>query len=58
MLIKKVGTGKIKSQDRFRFDEHQPTNVDLTASTGTVEKIDKIVMSDPDDYDFLIAGWN
>jgi len=26
-----VGIGKIKSQDRFRFDGRQPTNVDLTA---------------------------
>jgi len=25
-----VGIGKIKSQDWFRFDERQPTNVDLT----------------------------
>jgi len=25
-----VGTGSMKSQDYFRFDERQPTNVDLT----------------------------
>jgi hypothetical protein len=44
-----AGIFSFKSQDWFRFDGRQPKNVDLTASTGTVEKIDMIVMSDPDD---------
>ena len=30
-LLKNVATSKFKSQDRFRFDGHQPTNVDFTS---------------------------
>ncbi len=32
-----VGTDKIKSQDRFRFDGRQPTNVDFTPGQNSMK---------------------
>ena len=50
--LKYVGTGKIKSQDRFRFDGGQATNVDLKLFRlfdGLIEWKTRIHRPDPHD---------